>query len=98
MPLIHIAVGGPPCQVDDFPATVGQGGKLFERSCKGALHLRPASTKEITDDELRHLKNSKKHRALAARINVITVVKIAPKAQKPPEKTVLKPSKVDVKF
>lgn len=75
MPLIHIGVGGPPCQVDDFPATVGQDQRPFERSCRGALHLQPASTKEITDDELNHIRLRKNHQALATRIRVISVAK-----------------------
>jgi hypothetical protein len=72
MPLIHIPVGVAPCQVDDFPQDA-------ERSCKGALHFRPASTKEITADELAHLRAAPQHKKLAARLCVVdVVVKAAP--------------------
>lgn len=37
-----------PCQVDDFPDDC-------ERSREGALHLRPARTLNVTDDEYLHL-------------------------------------------
>ena len=82
MPLIHIPVGVAPCQVDDFP-------KDAERSCKGALHLRPASTKEVTNDELAHLKTAPQHGKLAARLSVVEVAKktepqpVQPKPRRP---------------
>jgi hypothetical protein len=81
MPLIHIPVGVAPCQVE-FPSEIKEGtaSRPFERSCKGALHLRPASTKQITDDELQYLKTAKQHAKLGARVSVIQVTKKPPSA------------------
>ncbi len=78
MPLVQIPVGIAPFQVDDFPKEVVVGkddkGKdetrKFERSVEGALYLRPASTKNLTDDEWGHLK--KKYKVLA-RAHVVKV-------------------------
>ena len=75
-PLIHVPVGVPPTQVE-FPPEVKQ------RSCKGALHLRPASTKEITAEELAYLKADKKYAKLAARVSVVEVRRKPPRAAKP---------------
>lgn len=75
MPLINIPVGIAPCQIDDFPKTVGKGedAKPFERSCKGALYLRPASTKVVTQHELDHIKKHGDHKMLARRLVVVKV-------------------------
>ena len=75
MPLINIPVGIAPCQIDDFPKTVGKGedAKPFERSCKGSLHLRPSSTKVVTQDELDWIKRHKEHKMLARRLVVVKV-------------------------
>jgi hypothetical protein len=48
MPIIQTPVGMLPFQVDDF-------GKDCERSCKGALYLRPSATRRVTQAELDHL-------------------------------------------
>ena len=75
MPLIQIPVGIAPFQVDDFPKEVvvdkGSGlNRKFERSVKGALYLRPASTKNLTDGEWGHLKKNYK---VLARAHVVKV-------------------------
>ncbi len=48
MPIVQTPVGMPPFQVDNF-------GPKCERSCSGALYLRPSSTKQVTKGELEHL-------------------------------------------
>ncbi len=75
MPLVQIPVGIAPCQVDDFPEKVGKGedARLFERSCKGSLRLRPASTKTLTKDELNWLKEKKQWAHVGRRIHVVDV-------------------------
>ncbi len=87
MPLIQVPVGVTPCQVDDFPAEVVEGdGKKrpFERSCKGALHLRPATTRRVTADELGHLRKAKLHKDLGRRLLEVQVK--TKEAKKAPEK------------
>lgn len=44
--------GKTPTQVDDFPAGAA-------RSVKGALHLRPGTTINVTKDEFEHLQSKK---------------------------------------
>lgn len=75
MPLVQIPVGIAPCQVDDFPAKIGKGedARPFERSCKGSLRLRPASTKVLTDDELKWLKEQKQWAHVGRRMHVVDV-------------------------
>lgn len=75
MPLVQIPVGIAPCQVDDFPANVGKGddARPFERSCKGSLRLRPASTKVMTGDELEWLKAQKQWSHVGRRMHVVDV-------------------------
>lgn len=75
MPLVQIPVGIAPCQVDDFPAKLGKGesARPFERSCKGSLRLRPASTKVLTDDELKWLKEQKQWAHVGRRVHVVDV-------------------------
>ena len=75
MPLVQIPVGIAPCQVDDFPEKLGKGedAKPFERSCKGSLRLRPASTKVLTDDELKWLKEQKQWAHVGRRMHVVDV-------------------------
>lgn len=75
MPYVQIPVGIAPCQIDDFPATIGEGEEKrpFDRSCKGALYLRPASTRVISDDELEWLRTAKQHQKLGSRILVLRV-------------------------
>lgn len=48
--LVRFPAGLSPRQVDDFP-------KGTPRSCEGALHLRPSSTKTITPHEAAHLES-----------------------------------------
>lgn len=48
MPVIRISPQVRPHQVEDFP-------KDCERSCKGALHVRPNETTIVTKGELAHL-------------------------------------------
>lgn len=75
MPLVQIPVGIAPCQVDDFPEKLGKGedARPFERSCKGSLRLRPASTKVLTDDELKWLKEQKQWAHIGRRMYVVDV-------------------------
>jgi hypothetical protein len=47
--LVRFPAGLTPVQVDDFPPKT-------PRSCKGALHIAPSSTKKITTHEADHLK------------------------------------------
>ncbi len=87
MPLIQIPVGVIPCQVDDFPAetSAADGTKTpFERSCRGALHFRPATTRRITQDEMDHIKGAKHHAALGKKIFEVKVAKKAPAPRKNP--------------
>lgn len=97
MPLVQIPVGIAPCQVDDFPEKVGKGedARPFERSCKGSLRLRPASTKVLTGDELKWLKEQKQWAHVGRRMHVVDVSivtdasdrsKAKPKAGGPVEK------------
>jgi hypothetical protein len=81
MPLIQIPVGIAPCHVD-FPETVKTGEKdakgkpvmrKMERSCKGSMYLRPASTRNITDDELTYLRTTPEWKKLGMRLHVIKV-------------------------
>ena len=62
MPLVQFPSDIHPNQVDDFP-------EGSERSCKGALHIRPSSTKVLTKDELDHLQ--KAHKPLVAKAHVV---------------------------
>jgi hypothetical protein len=48
MPIVVVPANVEPQQVDGFPSDCA-------RSVQGALHIRPASTLEITDGELEHL-------------------------------------------
>lgn len=48
---VHVLPGGRPRQVDDFGPTV-------ERSCVGALHLRPGSLAVMTRDEFEHIRSN----------------------------------------
>jgi hypothetical protein len=71
MPLVQYVVTALQCQVEDFPATVADGDKQrdFDRSCEGALHLRPGSSVEMTADELAHIRE--KHPKAASCIRVL---------------------------
>lgn len=73
MPLVQYVVTALLCQVEDFPAVVPVEGKdeprKFERSCEGALHVRPGGTAEITADELAHLRE--KHPKVAAAVRIL---------------------------
>ena len=85
MPLIQIPVGIAPFQVDDFPKEVGKGeeARKFERSCEGALYLRPASTRNLTDDEWEHLEKNYK---VLARAHVVKVDVTKARSLKPKPK------------
>jgi len=81
MPLIQVPVGIAPCHVD-FPVEVTTGEKdakgkpvmrKMERSCKGSLYLRPASTRNLTDDELTWLRTNPEWKTIGMRLNVIKV-------------------------
>ena len=91
--MVHVPVGVPPCQVDDFPSEVkeGTGTRPFKRSCKGALHLRPASTKMLTDDEVKHIKTAKQHKKLGSRLSVVMVTR-KPPGKPPPKQQPLPPA------
>jgi hypothetical protein len=81
MPLIQIPVGVTPCQVDDFPVEISAADgtkRPFERSCKGALHFRPATTRRVTQDEMDHIKAAKQHAALGRKIFEVKITKKAP--------------------
>jgi len=72
MPLVQYVVTALQCQVEDFPALVpveGAEPRKFERSCEGALHVRPGGSAEITADELAHLRE--KHPRVAAAVRVL---------------------------
>ena len=61
MPFVQCVITALQCQVEDFPETVAvEGGepRKFERSCEGAMHVRPGASVEITADELAHLKEN----------------------------------------
>lgn len=58
----------------------------FKRSCKGSLHLRPASTKTLTDDELGFLRAAKQHQSWGRRLIEVKVeVTKAPGTPAPPK-------------
>ncbi len=79
MIIIHVPVGVPQCQIDDFP-------EGCERSVKGAIHFSPTCTREITPGEWSHIKVA--HPSFAAKVNMVldqTKKKAAPVA-KPEEK------------
>lgn len=108
MPLIQVPVGVTPCQVDDFPTeVVAENGEKrpFERSQKGALHLRPATTLRVTADELQHLRKAKLHKDLGRRLLEVQVktkpVKKAPapvpKSSPPPLPAVKQKKMSDLK-
>lgn len=85
MPNVQIMPAAPAIQVEGFPK--GSKDKPFKRSCEGALHLRPGSTRVITADELGFIrKNLPK---LARFIRVITedkAIKAVPAKQDAPSK------------
>lgn len=81
MPVIEIPSTIATVSVENFPEKVVTPGKakddksterLFERSCEGALYLRPG-VKVITKDELAHLKE--KEPKLYSQIRVIALTK-----------------------
>lgn len=74
--VVQFPAGVTPTQVDDFPPKT-------PRSCEGALHIRPKSTKKITPHEAAHLR--------ARGIAFTKIKKVAPK----PQASVAK-AKVDV--
>lgn len=61
MPVIQMVAQALPRQIE-FPANKGMGPDKkpieLKRSCEGALHLKPGTTLDITDDELAHLKKN----------------------------------------
>jgi len=85
MPLVQIPVGIAPCQIDDFPAEIGEGEnkRPFERSCQGALYIQPARTKVLSDDELAFLRTAKQHAKLGARIIVVRVDVVPDTSRRP---------------
>lgn len=59
MPFVQFVVTTLVCCVEDFPAKVAvEGGEPrdFQRSCEGALHVRPGASATVTADELEHLR------------------------------------------
>lgn len=89
MPLIQIPVGIAPCHVD-FPDRVKTGGKdakgkaetrELQRSCKGSLYLRPASTRNVTDDELTYLRISPEWKKIGTRLHVVKVKSVKSAAE-----------------
>lgn len=87
MPVIQLSPAMPmPRQVENFPANrLDKDGKptaaKFERSVSGALHLRPGSTLNVTDDELNSLRSDQ---ALSAYIRVIQASEQQPTLPPPP--------------
>jgi len=67
MPVVRILRTAEHTQVEGFPK--GTKEKPFKRSCDGALHIRPGSTKVITEDELGFIKA--RHPELHRRILVV---------------------------
>lgn len=55
----------------------------FERSVAGAIHFRPASTKQVTEDEWKFLKTAKQHRVFAQRLVEVQVTVVPPMAAEP---------------
>jgi hypothetical protein len=93
--VIHISPAATPIQVE-VPATfaVKKGddpkkAKKIARSVEGALHLRPGSTKTITEDELKFIQKTEKE--YAANIRVIGKDADKKGAKKEPEKPVETP-------
>ena len=76
--------GKTPEYLDDFP-------KDCERSCKGSLHLLPNAQKEISDDELKHLK--KKY----PKLKVVLVPKEKPAIKRVKQAVAKKAPKVESK-
>lgn len=62
MPTVVVRTGLLPQQVEDFP-------EGCERSCKGALHLKPG-TLTVTDGELAHIRKSRPE--LSAYLQVVS--------------------------
>ena len=85
MPLVQIPVGIAPCQIDDFPAEIGEGEnkRPFERSCQGALYIQPARTKVLSSDELEFLRTAKQYAKLGARILVVRVDVVPDTSRRP---------------
>ncbi len=84
MPDVQILPSAAIIQVEGFPTTVGK--KKFQRSCKGALHIRPDSTRIITVDELGFIR--KHYPKLARSVIVIATdnaIKTAAKQSQPKE-------------
>lgn len=65
----------PACQIEGFP-------EAAERSIKGALHIKPASTMEVTADEWKHIRESRKDVA-AMLIEVPQAAPVKPAESKP---------------
>lgn len=72
MPVIRFSPQAQALQVEDFP-------KDCERSCKGALHVRPNTTAIVTKGELAHLQKLK---------TPLYVVPVDDPAPKEPQKAV----------
>lgn len=82
--LVAVPAGVGPLQVDGFP-------EKCERSCKGALHLRPSSTAVATDGELAHIKD--KLPKVAEKLRVLSDVTLeAEPAAKADEKPTTPPA------
>jgi hypothetical protein len=80
--VIQVPPGLPPQQIEGFPETKSIKGKdmPFERSCKGALHLKANSTKVITKDE--HTYIQEKYPRLDIRVLKVIEDKKPAKAEK----------------
>lgn len=71
MLFVQFAVQAFQCQIEDFPAEVPVEGKeprKFERSCEGALHVRPGTSAEITADEFAHIREKHPQTAMFMRV------------------------------
>jgi hypothetical protein len=68
MPVVQIMLSAVATQIEGFPAK-GKGDKPFQRSAKGALHIRPGSTRVLTVDELGFIR--KHHPAVARSMHVL---------------------------
>jgi hypothetical protein len=77
--MVAVMAGLSPTQIDDFPSAC-------ERSGKGALHLLPRSTVEITASELEHIRRN--HPEVTAKLLELNTRTVTP--SQPKESVVIK--------
>jgi hypothetical protein len=99
MLFVQFALTAFPCQIEDFPAEVPVEGKeprKFERSCEGALHVRPGSSATITADELAHIRENHPKVFATVRVLVDEEQMAAPPAEAPKEAPATPPTVPDL--